>query len=212
MTLHINTIPLGPLETNCYVLRSIDEAWLIDPGMFPEPLIGFLNAEKIQPNAILLTHGHGDHIAGTSEIIQEFPSIEVICPSGDSEMLTDGELNLSASFGVSITTSEPDKLIEPGQILDFGDTHWKVLDTSGHTPGSVSYYCEREKIVFTGDALFAGSIGRTDIPRASCGRLLDNIRRNLLSLPDDTKILPGHGPSSVIGYERKVNPFLISAT
>ncbi len=210
MTLHIDTLPLGMLETNCYVLRSGDDCWIIDPGMTPQPLIGFLRSESIRPSAILLTHGHGDHIAGVQDVITAFDNVKLICPSADADMLGDAQLNLSASFGMSVTAPQADELIAPGEQLTLGDTIWQVIDSSGHTPGGVSYYCAEEKIVITGDALFAGSIGRTDLPGASCGRLLKNIRENLLTLGDDVAVLPGHGPASSIGYERRVNPFVLS--
>lgn len=210
MTLHIDTLPLGLLETNCYVLRSGDDCWIVDPGMTPQPLIGFLKAQSAHPSAILLTHGHGDHIAGAGDVIAAFDGVKLLCPAADAAMLGDAQLNLSASFGMPVIAPQADELIEPGQQLALGDTLWQVIDSSGHTPGGVSYYCAEEKIVLTGDSLFAGSIGRTDIPGASCGRLLRNIRENLLALDDDVAILPGHGPASSIGYERRVNPFVLS--
>jgi len=207
MTLQIDTLVLGPLETNCYVLRSGGDCWVVDPGMWPGPLLEFLSAEAIEATAILLTHGHGDHIAGIATLKERFPAARVVCPAGDAGMLTDANANLSAAFGTPITAPPADELIRPGQSLALGGTNWTVLDTSGHTPGGVSLHCAGEKVVITGDALFAGGIGRSDIPGADGGRLLSNIRNNLLVLDDETRVLPGHGPETTIGDERRVNPF-----
>lgn len=208
MTLRIDTLVLGPFETNCYLVRDDERRWVVDPGMWPGPLLDFLTAAGVGPETILLTHGHGDHIAGLAELVQHFPAATVLCPAGDADMLSDPQANLSAPFGMPITSPPPDKLIRPGDSLALGETSWAVLDTSGHTPGGVSFYCESEGVVITGDALFAGSVGRTDVPGANSGRLMANIRQNLLSLPDDTRVLPGHGPETTIGRERRTNPFL----
>jgi len=208
MTLRIDTLPLGPMETNCYVLRSGDCCWVVDPGLWPEPLLEFLQSGRIEPAAIILTHGHGDHIAGIGRLTERFAAARVVCPADDAEMLTDADSNLSAAFGMPITAPPADELIRPGQSLALGGTNWTVLDTSGHTPGGVSFHCPGEKVVITGDALFAGGIGRSDIPGADGGRLLSNIRNNLLVLDDETRVLPGHGPATTIGDERRTNPFL----
>jgi glyoxylase-like metal-dependent hydrolase (beta-lactamase superfamily II) len=139
---------------------------------------------------------------------QHYPDVEVLCPASDADMLPDPQANLSAQFGMAMTAPAADRLIQPGETLEIGPFSWKVLDTSGHTPGGVSYYCPQAETVLTGDALFAGSIGRSDIPQADGERLLKNIHAHLLSLPENTRVLPGHGPASTIGLERKNNPFL----
>jgi len=207
MSLSIDTFVLGPLETNCYVLRDGGDCWVVDPGMCPGSLIRFLQAEDVAVARILLTHGHGDHIAGVDQVAQAFAGASVCCPAGDAAMLSDAEANMSRVFGVTLTADGPDELIQPGQELVLGGVTWRVLDAAGHTPGGVSYYCDSAGVVLTGDALFAGSIGRTDIPGASASRLLRNIRENLLVLPDDTRVLPGHGPETTIGMEKRTNPF-----
>ena len=123
-------------------------------------------------------------------------------------MLGDAGLNMSASFGMMVVGPEPDELLAPGGVISIGSSQWQVLDTSGHSPGGVSYYCGRAQAVLTGDALFCGSIGRTDIPGAQHDLLLKNIKEHLLVLPDRTKVLPGHGPDTTIGRERRTNPFV----
>lgn len=216
MTLQIETMQLGPLETNCYILwqdnyKNSDgttPAWLVDIGMWSKPLVEFLESRKLVPERILLTHGHGDHIGGVEYVKQAFPEVVICCPAADEEMLTSPELNLSATFLMGISAPPADELINPGDEIPFGDIIWKVLDTAGHTPGGVSFYCPQEGVVITGDALFASSIGRSDIPGGDGELLVANIRKNLLPLPDDTRVYPGHGPETTIAAERKTNPYL----
>ncbi len=216
MSLQIETIPLGPLEANCYVIWQDDctepggttPAWVVDIGMWSKPLVEFLQGKKLAPERILLTHGHGDHIGGVEYVKKTYPAAEICCPAADAEMLTSPELNLSATFLMGISAPPADVLINPGDELKLGEFVWQVLDTAGHTAGGVSFYCEQASVVITGDALFAGSIGRSDIPGGDGLLLVDNIRKNLLTLPDDTRVYPGHGPATTIAAERKNNPFL----
>jgi len=167
-----------------------------------------LKSDGVPPKRIIVTHGHADHIAGVGRVKKAYPDARVCCPAGDAEMLTSPEKNLSAIMLFGIHSPAAEELIEPGQVLSCGESRWEVLDTSGHTPGGVSLYCRAEGVVITGDALFAGGIGRTDIPGASESLLLKNIRENLMSLPDETVVLPGHGPKTTIAAERRQNPFL----
>ncbi|MDY6913195.1 MAG: MBL fold metallo-hydrolase [Planctomycetota bacterium] len=204
----INTFVLGPLATNTYVLQDGDACWVVDPAMWPGPLVQFIQKVKLSPQRILLTHAHGDHIAGIGDLKSAWPQLEVFCPAGDADMLADASANMSAAFDAPITAPPAEQLIQPGRTLTLGQTQLEVLDTSGHTPGGVSYYCPHQSVVLTGDALFAGSIGRCDIPGASESRLTANIRNHLLNLPDETVVLPGHGPHTTIGAERRGNPFL----
>lgn len=208
MSLEIQTLVLGPLATNTYVLSDEVGCAIVDPGMEPAELLEALKRHQAARMEIWLTHGHGDHIAGVAEIRAAYPDARICCPSGDANMLTDAKANMSGPFGFSLTSPPADKLLDPGQTLALGSTRWEVLDTSGHTRGGVSYYCRSGDVVLTGDSLFAGSIGRTDIPGGSASRLLNNIRRNLLALPDSVRMLPGHGGESTIGRERRSNPFL----
>jgi glyoxylase-like metal-dependent hydrolase (beta-lactamase superfamily II) len=210
MSLHVQTFALGPLETNSYVLTRQGQCWLIDVGMWAKPLVQFLQQADLVPQTILLTHGHGDHIGGVPYLREHYPQATLQCPRNDEAMLTSPEQNLSATFLMGIEAGPADQLIEPGQSLRLGEAEWQILDTSGHTPGGVSFYCPAEKVVFTGDSLFAGSIGRTDIPKGNGEQLIDNIRRNLLTLPGDTTVYPGHGGPTTIEAETARNPFLQS--
>ena len=204
--LAIRTVPLGVFQTNCVILSCPQDGdcWVVDPGMSPEPAIEYVRDDGLEPNRIMLTHGHCDHISGIAQFKSAFPDVLICCP----EMLTDPNGNLSAPFGMPMISPPADEMLHPGQELTLGQTVWTVIDTSGHTPGGVSFYCAREKLVIVGDALFAGSVGRTDIPGASHQQLIDNIRKNLLTLPDDTRVIPGHGPETVIGIERATNQYL----
>lgn len=208
--LAIRTVPLSSFQTNCIILSEphSGECWVVDPGMRPEPALEFVKGDRLVPSRILLTHGHCDHIAGVGQFKDAFPEAIICCPEKDANMLTDADANLSAPFGMPMTGPPADEIIRPGQTLALGQTDWTVLDTSGHTPGGVSFYCPGEKLVIAGDALFCGSIGRTDIPGASHQQLIDNIRENLMNLPDDTRVIPGHGPDTAIGLERATNQFL----
>ncbi len=205
----IQCLILGDLMTNCYV-PTVDGkcCWVVDPGLSPGPLLEYLAKSGLEPERILLTHGHGDHIAGVEAVKEAYPAAVLTVPKNDEHMLSDTSANMSAPFGFSITAPQADETVEAGGELKLGSMVWRVLDTSGHTPGGVSFYCAEAGVVITGDALFAGSVGRTDIPGASEVRQLENIRENLLTLPDDVRVLPGHGPISTIGEERRSNPFL----
>jgi hydroxyacylglutathione hydrolase len=200
--LSIQTFLTAPLETNTSLLRGGRECWVVDPGLGLDDLIDSVRRQASALTRILLTHAHGDHIAGVGELKTVFPGARLGCPAGEVELLTDPQRNLSAPFGFSITAGPADDVLHPGQTLALGTLAWQLLDTSGHSPGGMSFYCASAGVVLTGDALFAGSIGRTDIPGASEAALLAHIRANLLALPDDTRVLPGHGPATTIAWER----------
>lgn len=185
--------------------------WVIDPSFAPavDNLVEYAITERITVEKILLTHGHGDHIAGIDKVYRAFPAAQVGIHPSDRPMLADGRRNLSAMFGIDLSIETPADLdLVVGMTLPLRRLSWQVLDTSGHSPGGVSFYCAQAGVVFTGDALFPGSIGRTDFPGSNGRQLLVNIRRNLLTLPDETVVYAGHGPPTTIGIERKSNPFL----
>ena len=208
MALEILTFVTGPFETNSFLVCCGGESWVIDPGMEPRELVQFLLRRKIAPAAVLLTHGHCDHIAGIADLREAAAAVPIWCPADDAWMLTDPAGNLSGPFGLPMAVPAADRLLRPGETLTLGEAIWQVLDTSGHTPGGASFYCRQENVVFTGDSLFCRGIGRTDFPGGDTDRLLANIRDHLLSLPDDTRVFPGHGPATTIGAERSANPFL----
>lgn len=203
-------IPLGLLQTNCYVLYNLQKECIIfDPGAEGEKLIALLENEKLQPQAVLLTHAHFDHI-GAVDDVREFYKIPVYVHEKESEWLTDPSLNGSKLFlnGRSIIVSPTDRVIKDEGTLSIGGFTFEILETPGHSPGSVSFYVEEINTIFAGDTLFQGSIGRTDLPGGNHEQLLNSIEEKLLTLPKEAMVLPGHGPVTQIENEIAFNPFL----
>jgi hydroxyacylglutathione hydrolase len=198
---------------NAYVVWREDAGpcWIIDPGLPPSAreIIRHIGAKKLNPAALILTHGHADHIAGIPEILQSFGSLPVWIAAEEKQALTDPRFNLSADMGLPFAPNiEVTRDLAPGTSLDLDGTTWHVLDVAGHSPGGRALYCATAAIVIVGDALFEGSIGRTDFPTSDHDTLIRNIKQNLFSLPDETKVYSGHGPVTTIGNERRYNPFL----
>ena len=207
----IDGLALGSYETNCYVLRSSEAAkdcLIVDAGSGAEKLIEFLHEHKLNPVSVVLTHGHIDHIEGIAALRAEFPDIKVYIHKLDAEMLTEPLTNLSAMTGAAFSIEPADFFMEEQGAIEQADMKLRVLHTPGHTPGGICLYCEDEGVVFTDDTLFADSIGRTDFPNGNTEQLFQSIREKLFTLPDDTKVYPGHGPVTTIAHEREYNPFL----
>ncbi len=198
---------------NAYVVfeRPGGRCWIVDPSFDPQPrrIAEIVSEHSLEPAAILITHCHGDHIVGIDTIKKAWPQVELYVPAAEVEWLDNPAKNLSAGFGMQLrVTAKPTRAIKPGDSLQLETLTWQVLDVSGHSPGGTAYYCPRARVVITGDALFAGSIGRTDLPDSDHQLLLDNIRNHLLSLPENVAVYAGHGPVTTIGQERAENPFL----
>lgn len=174
--------------------------WLVDPGFPPQPEL-FLRAirqHKLEPSAILLTHCHADHIAGVAPLRAEFLRVPIVAPRDEAVLLVDADENLSAPLGLPVTAPPADRILAPGETIDLGDSNWRVLDVAGHSPGGAGYYCEPFGVALVGDAVFAEGIGRTDFHNSDHARLIRNIRENILSLPADTMLYPGHGPRATV--------------
>ena len=202
---------LGEYQTNCYVLRETEQAdqcLIIDAGLAAEQLLDFLSERKITPVAAILTHGHIDHIAGIALLRENYPDIEVSIHRGDAEMLTEPMANLSTMMGSPFSTEPAQVLLEDGSLIERAGIELQILHVPGHSPGGICLYSSEMGVVFTDDALFADSIGRTDFPGGSMTELLKSIKQKLWPLPDETVVYPGHGPSSTIGREKKYNSFL----
>jgi hydroxyacylglutathione hydrolase len=207
----IDRLILGDFETNCYVLRNSDTArdcLIIDTGLDAGPLLDFLELNKLNPAALILTHGHADHIAGVEPLRKKFPTIAVYIHKLDAGMLTSAIKNLSVLSGTFLTAKKADNLVEEGDVIDIIQIKLRVIHTPGHTPGGICLYSEKDGIIFVGDTLFAGSIGRTDFPNGDMQQLIEGIKHKLLTLPEDTIAYPGHGPETTIGREKTDNPFL----
>ena len=182
---------------------------MIDPGLEPEAILEFLDERRLLVAAILNTHGHADHIAGNEAMKQRFPQAPLIIGLNDAPLLTDAVLNMSAAFGLPIVSPRADQLVREGEVLDLAGIQLEVLDIPGHSPGHVVFVLREQPImVFGGDVLFRGSIGRTDFPDGSFQRLEAGIQTKLYTLPDDTVIYSGHGPVTKIGHEKRTNPFV----
>lgn len=207
----ITYLVLGPFMTNTYIIydeRTMN-AVVIDPSFTPENIIYAVDRLKVNVKGIFLTHAHVDHMAGLNELREVYKEAYVYMNINDKEYLSDPKKNLSDSFPQPTICKAADHWVSHGDHIKIGELDFIVLDTSGHTPGGISFYMEPEKVVFTGDSLFQGSIGRTDFPGGDIKRLLRTIRKNLFSLPDDVIVLSGHGDATSIGYEKKYNPFLV---
>ncbi|MBS4173531.1 MBL fold metallo-hydrolase [Bacillus sp. FJAT-49736] len=203
-------IPLGLLQTNCYVLYNQEKDCIIfDPGAEGDKLIATLENEKLHPLAILLTHAHFDHIGAVDEVKKHF-DIPVYIHEEEASWLTDPSLNGSQLFlnGRAIVASPADHLIKAEGTLAIGGFTFNILETPGHSPGSISFYVKELKTIFAGDTLFQGSIGRTDLPWGNHEQLMESIREKLLTLPRETAVLPGHGSITSIEDEIRSNPFL----
>jgi hydroxyacylglutathione hydrolase len=210
----IDRLILGDFQTNCYVVRRDEPApdcVLVDAGLDAHDLVAFLQEHRLQPAAVVLTHGHIDHIEGLSLLRRHFPALKVYIHKLDAPLLTDPDANLSALTGGEFTAGPADVLLKEGDTIEEAGVHFSVFHTPGHTPGGICLYAEREGVLFSGDTLFADSVGRTDFPGGSMEQLLAGIHAKLLVLPDPTVVHPGHGGRTTIGREKRCNPFLTAS-
>lgn len=201
---------LGPFMTNTYILYNEEtmEGLVVDPSFSPEQYIKAIEEKKIHLTSIFLTHAHVDHMAGMNELRKAFPEARMYMDKRDRPFLRDPEKNLSYMFPTPTLVDDADVWVKDGDEIETSGYTFQVIDTSGHTPGGISFYLKKEGIVFTGDSLFQGSIGRTDFPGGSMKELTGSIRKNLFTLPDSTVVLSGHGEQTTIGQEKRTNPFL----
>ena len=201
---------LSSMGTNSYVLGSSDGhgCLVIDMGAEPAPLLEYLQQKNLSLEAVILTHGHYDHIAGVNDVLKTHPQAKVILGRDAQKVASNPLRNLSAFFFKPSSVRQADLLVAQPDKIELAGLALEVLDLPGHSPGSIGLYDPQAQSVYCGDTLFAGSVGRTDFPGASGELLLQSIRNNLMTLPDQTKVWPGHGPPSSIGIERRTNPFL----
>ncbi|MEN6384632.1 MAG: MBL fold metallo-hydrolase [Phycisphaerales bacterium] len=210
----INKLVLGEYENNCYIVRKENSGncLIIDTGLDTMPLLDFLKQNNLNPLALILTHGHVDHIAGVDLLRENYTQIKVYIHKDDSEMLGNKMKNFAVMLGKDITALPANVLLEKEGVADFEGFSLNVIHTPGHTPGGICLYSEEDKKIFTGDTLFANSVGRTDFPGCDAHQrmqqLIENIKTKLMILPEDTKVLPGHGGATTIGREKRRNPYL----
>lgn len=203
-------LPLGAIQTNAYVLfNENQDALIIDPGGDFDRLEAVVQERHLKPRAILLTHAHFDHI-GAVEQAREKWGIPVYLHENESEWLGDPEKNGSSHFPIvsNIKVKSANEQLKGEQTLTIGDFTFEIINTPGHSPGSVSFYFEQDQVVFSGDALFDGSIGRTDLYGGDQMLLLQSIEEKLFTLPEATVVAPGHGGTTTIKKEKLTNPFL----
>ncbi len=215
MRVTVHAIESEPLGQNAYVVWADGhpDAVVVDPGFEPEKVLNFLNHSGLGVAAVLLTHGHMDHIAGVPALREVYPAVPLVIGTGDAAMLTDPVLNLSLPLlGVEMVVPSADVLVADGQTVAYAGLAFDVRHIPGHSPGHVVYvvHAADPVVVLGGDVLFAGGIGRTDFPGGSEQQLLDGIRAKLWPLPDAARVFPGHGPPTTVGHEKRTNPFLLS--
>lgn len=205
--LRIETCVLGAVSTNCYIVfnSSTKEAVIVDPGDNAPYITNKCRELDVLPVAVLLTHGHFDHILAAQDISRTF-HIDICACRTEDRLLADSSLNLSGTCQSEHTSFHADVLLWEARELTLLGTVWKVLETPGHTAGSVCYYIPSEELLLAGDTLFAESYGRTDLPTGSSAQIVSSIADKLFALPDDTVVYPGHGEPTTIGHEKQYNP------
>jgi len=207
----IERLTVGMLQTNCYLLADHErrKAVVIDPGAEGKRIYSRLEELGLELSAILVTHAHFDHTMA-AWTLKKRCGAEIYLNSEDRKSLLEIIFGLAARFLSEtrpVSPDEVDRTLSQGDRLEFGAISIEVLSTPGHTPGHVSFYLRDQDIIFSGDLIFAGSIGRTDLAGGSFQQLIDSVRSKLFPLPDETVIYPGHGPSTTVGKEKKHNPF-----
>ncbi len=210
--LQIHRFVVGPVATNCYfaVNAETKEAIVVDPGDAGDRLAEVLVKEGAKPVAILLTHGHFDHAAGIEDFKKAFPDQEIPVYTCEEERdtLGDPSINLSTGMNGRPERYKADVFLKDGDEVKLAGYSVRLLFTPGHTPGGCCFYLPEADMLFSGDTLFCGSVGRTDFPGGSMSTLVRSIRDKLLSLPEDTTVYPGHDSVTTIGDEKRYNPFL----
>lgn len=212
--LHTRIFQFNPLGTNCMVTWADGSrtCTVVDPGMSSDEgekeLLGFLASEGIVPDAILLTHGHFDHVWGVERLVGKYP-VPVYMHPADRDILEDGASAFRGMQSMKMLRHDfPTVDVADGDVVTSGGVAWTVLHTPGHTPGCVGYYSAEDSLLISGDTLFAGAIGRTDLQGGDYDAIMASIREKLLTLPGDTDVLPGHGQPTTIAREGMYNPFL----
>lgn len=199
---------VGSVCTNCYLIKNIEtgEMLIVDPGDESDKIQHKITQMQGKPVGILLTHGHFDHILAAEQICEKY-NIPIYASANEEKTLQDPQVNLSA-FGRGGCAVKADVYLADLQVENLAGFKIQMIETPGHTPGSCCYYLKDEGVLFSGDTVFCGSVGRTDFPGGSTSAIVKSLHRLLDSLPDETEVYPGHDASTTIGYEKRYNPFV----
>jgi glyoxylase-like metal-dependent hydrolase (beta-lactamase superfamily II) len=204
----VHPMPVGPLQANCFIVGcdKTRKAAIIDPGGDADRLLSVLERESLELSAIINTHGHFDHVGG-NKAVKAATGADLMIHREDAPMLAH-LTHAAAAWGLrSEESPPPDRLLEDGDLINFGNLQFKVIHTPGHSPGGICLHVESEQSLFVGDTLFAGSIGRTDLPGGDYDTLIRSIQTRLFVLPDETAVYNGHMEPTTIGQEKRFNPF-----
>lgn len=210
-SLELFVLPVTPFLQNCSILRcpATGRGAIVDPGGDAGAILQAVREHDVAVEKLLLTHGHVDH-AGATGLLARTLAVPVEGPQVEDRFWLEGLAEQARAFGLGAAEPcEPDRWLEDGDTVRFGAVELEVRHCPGHTPGHVVFFHRSSRLAIVGDVLFAGSIGRTDFPRGDHATLLRSIRERLLPLGDDVRFLPGHGPTSTLGEERRSNPFLV---
>jgi hydroxyacylglutathione hydrolase len=209
----IESLPFGQ-NTFVFFRAGGGDCAVVDPGFEPDAIVASIAERGLVPRAILLTHGHSDHIAGNAALRRQWPDLPILIGRGDAPKLVDPVANLSAPFGLALVSPPADRLLDDGETVEVAGCTLVVREVPGHSAGHVVFVlgATAPPIVFGGDVLFREGVGRTDFPDGDAAGLAAAIRRTLYRLPDDTVVLPGHGDPTTVGHERRHNPFVPDVT
>lgn len=206
-TMILHQLSVGPLQVNCFLVGCPEtrDAMVVDPGEEGARILHLARRENLNIRAVVNTHGHFDHIGANGQLVEE-TGAELMIHADDVPLLRNASSHAGA-YGLSVNSSpEPDRLLKHGDQFKVGNLAFEVFHVPGHSPGGIALLCKGH--LFVGDVLFAGSIGRTDLPGGDFDQLVEGVRERLFSLPDETIAHPGHGPDTTIGRERRMNPFV----
>jgi glyoxylase-like metal-dependent hydrolase (beta-lactamase superfamily II) len=212
MALAIERFVLGDFQTNCFVVRDDQDTtrncWIVDCSYNPEPMLDFVERHGLKPSLCILTHCHCDHVAGLAKMRLRLGPVNTLCHRAEKEFNEDPNLNLSAFIPPPVSAPPPDACLNGGEMLELGSYYFRIIHTPGHSPGGITLWCQEAGEAIVGDTLFAGSMGRIDFPTSNTADMRRSLCEILMSLPDETRVHPGHGPSTTIGTERRANPYL----
>ena len=207
--MRIKTLVVGPLEVNCYLVwdEEINQGIVIDPGAEGPMIVGEIKKLGFTLTHIVNTHSHVDHIGANSDVKEAFPDALLAIPEKDLPLFRSPHNPMLVMVCRAKPSPEPDLLLKEGDSIPVGSEELTVIETPGHTIGSISLYSSGAGVIFTGDTLFAGSVGRTDLPFSQHEALFASVREKIFPLPEKTEVFPGHGPPSTVGREKRFNPF-----